>query len=374
MAAVTVAAFGSCTDADGPGTGSRETAMPQIVWRTALAPSALPLGDPATDGERVFIQYRGITALRVSDGTQIWGTPPGTFALGALGIVERDGRVYVAEAAAHAFDAATGRELWRVQLVEDAALCIPAADDRALYFGTTGPQHIVYALNVENGHELWSTRLGPDWEFDGRITGVALSGDTLYVAANQDRSQNGFLVSAWLFALDRATGSILWSFVSGEGDERRALLSAPVVAGRLLIADDWLDNAIFAVDRFVHSEIWRVPGVPGFGGPLGVPVVRGDTVYRGSGDTFVYAADVQTGQLLWKSTHADGSIDHVTVCGSSVLAEEEAIEIFDRHTGTWKGTILNVDSDFITSGFATLGDTLVFASGPEAVYALRCPK
>ncbi|HET7585657.1 MAG TPA: PQQ-binding-like beta-propeller repeat protein [Gemmatimonadaceae bacterium] len=369
-------AGGSCTESTGAGGQQPSDGPPgavEVVWRVPIAGRDIGMV-PAVDDELLFTVAHGITAYRVRDGHLSWQTPTGLVQSAPSKIIERAGRILIAEQSVHAFDSRTGEELWRFRPAETASLCQPAADDEAMYFGTGGLSHLVYAISLVNGQPLWQRDIGPEWPFAGWISGVAVSGDTVYVGATEDRTQNGHLTSGWIVALDRESGRILWRHASGAGDTIRSVNGAPVVHGDFVIASDAFGNSFYAVNRFSGREAWRIPGRPNLEGPTASPVVKNDRVYVGSGDTFVYAADIRSGRLLWQSSHERSSILYLAVCGSAIFAQEEGVEVFDLNTGAWRQTLLNADDDFITSGFATLGDSLIFAHGTSAVYALRCPK
>jgi outer membrane protein assembly factor BamB len=339
------------------------------LWRVPLAARDAGLSVPAADGERLYTVGRGVTAYAASDGAGLYSTGGMTYA--PANVVARGGRVFAAEAAVHAYDAATGRERWRFQPVTMAPFSRSAADDEAFYFGTSTSARRVYALDAATGAERWSTEIGPEWQYDGYIRGVAVSGDTVYAGAEQDRAANGYLSSGWLVALDKRTGAILWRYSTGTGDEARNVISAPTVAGRLLLASDRDGNAAFAVDRFTGQEVWRFPMDPSYVGPVDAPVVVGDVAYVGSGDTHVYALDLATGRERWRAK-LPAAIEALTVCGGGVFASYQGLAVLDRATGRVLRTAYDGEAEFLTSGFATVSDR-VYVLGNKYAYALRCP-
>jgi serine/threonine-protein kinase len=285
-------------------------------------------------------------------------------------VLVRGGRIVTAEAVVVAREAPGGTTLWRFTPDAQAALSRTAADDGAVYFGTGDSSHTVYALGIADGHLLWRTRIGPDWEYRAWVKGVSVAEDTLYAGVTQYRARNGYMSSAWVFALDKNTGRVLWSHQSGSGSEARTSNAPPTIAGSYLLASDYGGNAAYALDRLTGREIWRTEFERSYAGPVEAPVVVGNVAYVGSGDTRVYALDVASGRVLW-STPVGGSIWALAVCADEILANDYRLVRVDRHTGRVLGLLFASEDESITSAFAVLGDR-AFVSGDKAMYMIRC--
>jgi outer membrane protein assembly factor BamB len=342
----------------------------QVTWRVPLTEGAA-LHGPTTDGERFYADgNRHLEAYDVATGARIWSERP-EFRTAPANYVVRNGRVLGAGSQAIALDAKTGRELWRFAPDTTASLGEIAADERALYIGTMS--HRVYALGHADGTLLWTRDIGPAWEHRGIIRGISVSGDTVYAGVDQHVTPNGERSIGWIFALDRSTGEVLWKYQEGTGEDERYIGSAPRVAGRLLLAVDYPQNTFIAVDRFTGREVWRVRGDDGYFGAEEPPLVAGDTAYAASNDRHVYAMDVQTGRVLWK-TRTPASNSGLAVCGTRLLVNYLGLAVLDRRTGQLLGTMLNdyVTYDYPTTGFAVAGEH-AFVTGRKAAYGLRCP-
>ncbi|HEX8694790.1 MAG TPA: PQQ-binding-like beta-propeller repeat protein [Longimicrobium sp.] len=362
LAAALLLTAAGCSEVTG-GEGRGEA---RVLWRVPLEEPAFGFGVPATDGERLYAPYRGVSAFSARDGRLLWRRPLAQYA--PRNLVLQGGRVYAAESVVFAFDAATGRELWRFSPDSSADYAQSAADERALYVGTR--DHRVTALGAADGLPLWSTDVGPGWEHAGLVAGVAVSGDTVYAAAERHHSANGFFSSGWLVALDRATGRVLWTYRSGDGTDGRTFSSAPTVAGRLLLASDRKANAVVAVDRFTGREAWRATGLPGFVGFTMAPEVVDGVVYASSGDRRVYAFRLDDGSALWR-TETPAANDYFAVCGGRVLANYQGVAVIDRRTGHRLQQLLDADEDFVSSPFAVAGSR-AWVLGNRAMYALAC--
>lgn len=353
---------GGCNDLTGIGRSS----APEILWRTELDPRDQVSDEmPATDGIRVYAVTGSVSAWDAGTGALLWRhrlskTVP-------RNVVVSNQRVLGVEAIAFALDAATGRELWRFVPESSGAFGQSAVDERAFYFGTE--EHRIHALDQATGTVLWSTDVGPDWQYDGTVRGVSVSGDTLYAAVVQYNAQNGYVSTGWIFALDKTTGRILWSYRNGDGRDRRSVFRSPTIAGRLLLASDLFAGAFFAVDRFTGKEVWRITGPADRPGPAHAPIVVDQTAYVASNDFHVYAVDLESGRVLWKTS--TGSSNHdFTVCGNRIFVGHLALTVLDRRTGKVIHRRAH-DTDFPTSGFTTWDDR-VFFFGSKAAYAYIC--
>jgi outer membrane protein assembly factor BamB len=352
-----------------PLVGSRNaTTVP--TWRTELgAPPKNTAGTPVSDGERLYVLLDGITAFDVGTGAELWNNPAPGFQSRPKNLLVRNGRVFGAGRAAVALDAGSGREVWRFPLpVPDSAaagLGRTAVDDATFYVGTD--THEVFALDQATGALRWSVDIGPDWVHRGFVTGITVSGDTLFVSARQYNAQNGYISTGWIIGLDRATGRRVWSFRNGDGTDWRTVASGVSVAGSLLLASDHLSGAVFAVDRATGKEVWRRIGPADKFGALTSPVVVGSTAYYASIDTYVYAVDVSTGAVRWK-THNPGSNLSFTVCGNRVFANYMTLAILDRTSGQvqWRSRGREIFKEFAVEG------DRAFAVSDHAVYAFRC--
>ncbi len=346
--------------------GSSGKKAVQVLWRTPLDLPDRGFHYPAATGDRLFALLGGVVAYDANSGKLLWRKPLNKYM--PRGVVVRDGRLFTAETWVFALDAASGQELWHFAPDSSADFAQGTADDQSFYIGTRS--HRVYALGVTSGTPMWSTDIGPDWEFGGIVSGLTASGDTVYVTAERSYAPNGYLATGWIVALDRNTGRILWEYENGKGQDLRNFISAPTVAGSLLIASDRKGNSVVAVNRFTGIETWRVNGIPGYIGFTSPPVVAGDTVYAASGDTYVYGIGLHTGQVIWR-TSLGTAVEAAALCGEFVFANDYGIAVLDRHTGKLLRRMYDSEVEFTTSAFAVANDR-VFVLGNKAAYAFSC--
>jgi len=346
----------------------------EFIWRTVVTEpdSGGWHGIPAVADGRLFVAAgRDIVAFDSRSGAILWRTKVG-FGVNpravAPNILVRNGWIFVSGVAAvFSLDAATGVIRWQFPTPVQTDRSESSVDDFAMYVGTR--DHRVYALDLNDGHPLWTVDVGPDWQYLGIVEGTAVSGDTVYTVLNRSLNSNGLYRSGVIVALDRRSGRELLRYESaGTLHDARG---APTIAGRLLLVSDEAGSSFFAVDRFTGQEVWRVQADPGFFGPATSPVVVGNTVYVASNDTFIWAVDLQTGTLRWR-TKSPGSYHGTAVCGGKVFGNNFAIDILDQVTGKLLRTVLTLrGSEFPDSQFATDGER-VYVTGTVAAYALAC--
>jgi len=128
-------------------------------------------------------------------------------------------------------------------------------------------------------------------------TGLTIAGERLYAA---DLEQ--------VLELDTADGKILWAFPRDPKEDRRGVFYAtPAVDERRVIATSQVpptnffsqpSNVVWALDRDSGGLLWSFDDATGLyveGGAL-----SGDVFVIGNGDGNVYALDVNSGALRWK--------------------------------------------------------------------------
>ena len=341
----------------------------QVQWRVPV--TDLPgYQKPGTDGRYFYaIQERALEARRVSDGVVLWRSRP-DYGYHPTNFLAWNGLVLAAGRNAVAVDASTGAQVWTFTPHADAEFGYSAVDDQGFYFGDEA--HRVYALEPRTGAVRWITDVGPEWQHRSVTTGVSVSGDTVYAAVRQYASRNGEVAIGWIFALDRATGRILWRYQNGTGTENRYFSGEATVAGRLLVAQDHARNQTIAVDRFTGQEVWRTSATLSFAGLNQAPVVSGDTVFVASHDRNVHALDLRTGRLLWQ-VNTQGGNSWLAVCGDYLLVNRLGVVVIERSTGRIRGTLVDDHDtrDFAGNGFAVAGNT-AFVQGNKAIYGLTC--
>jgi len=145
----------------------------------------------------------------------------------------------------------------------DRIVSSPVYADGVIYFGSDDGN--VYALAAADGRQLWKHRTG------GPVPATpAVAGGVVYVGSYDGK----------FYALDARTGALRWKFATA--GERRFEAKG------------------------LHGMQPKTQTIPDpFDVFLSSPVIGGDAVYFGSGDGFVYALDVASGDLKWKFRTGD---------------------------------------------------------------------
>jgi outer membrane protein assembly factor BamB len=138
-----------------------------------------------------------------------------------------DGRVYVGsrDGFLYAVDAATGKQLWRVDHQMSWVNTSPAFADGIVYAGSSD-ERFLQAVDARTGRERWRvTTQRPVW------SSPAVVGNMVYVGDG----------SGTVYAVDRASGQERWRHQAG-----RRIFSSPVIAdGVLYVGND--DGGVYAI-------------------------------------------------------------------------------------------------------------------------------
>jgi outer membrane protein assembly factor BamB len=163
--------------------------------------------------------------------------------------------------------------VWRTML-GGSCKGAPTVTKDAVYIGATDGK--LYAIQKATGKVKWSFPTG------GEIIGQPLVvGGVIYVGSGDHR----------VYAVD-SNGKRKWAF-----ETSGAVYCPPVYAkGMVLFGSN--DTDFYAVDAKTGERKW-VCTEPEYSMET-KPFVDGDTVYFGAWDQYVYAVDVDTGQLKWK--------------------------------------------------------------------------
>ena len=215
---------------------------------------------------------------------------------------------------------------WCVFLAAAASLWAadgPTGNNWPSYGGTPSAWRYSSLNQIHTGNVA---KLAPAWVFQTgdyqnglQATPIVLDG-VLYLSTSNN----------WVFALDAATGRLLWEYhfplskaVPGYSNQNRGVA---VAHGRVFLGT--ADNHMVALDQKTGEELWRVNvedarqcGCNITAAPLVVKdlvvtgVTGGDSVHRG----YLTAFDVKTGRLRWRfyTIPGPGEKGHETWLGES---------------------------------------------------------
>jgi outer membrane protein assembly factor BamB len=218
------------------------------------------------------------------------GCTGGVRATSWTGLNREGDQLYVADLTqVHLLDAASGDIVWSFPtdpresnrgyfyvtptVNETAVVVASQVPARGLF---SQPQNIVWALDREDGRDLW--------RFDGAegeyVEGGALGEDT-FVIGNSDGS---------VYALDLETGDLRWSFETGH-----RVWATPLIVGDTVYVGS-MDRHLYALNISDGEIVWDFETKGAFASQ---PVLEDGTLYIGAFDDKLYAIDAETGEERW---------------------------------------------------------------------------
>ncbi len=263
------------------GNQSASTLTPPLTqsWAVDLGgPVSYPL---IVDG-RVFVTIGNsdtygtkIEALDLATGNAIWGPIDVSGTYFWSNAAYDAGRVYVVnfDGLLTAFDASTGATVWAQQMPGQYAFSSPpTAAGGMVFVGGAGSGGTIYAVDGATGHVLWTASV-----LNGDNSSPALSADAVYV--------NYACVQDYAFA--PLTGALLWHHSGGcEGGGG----DTPVLyQGRLWSRDIPTGNLILDANTGNDIAAFSANSIPAFAGTRGFFLVGGA----------LQALEIDTRSALW---------------------------------------------------------------------------
>ncbi|MGH9628695.1 MAG: PQQ-binding-like beta-propeller repeat protein [Bryobacteraceae bacterium] len=195
--------------------------------------------------------------------------------------------------------------LWQVRDIGDG-YATPAVAGRRLYLLSSRgmDDEFVQSLSIEDGKQIWSTRIGkvgnPDMEppFPSARSTPTVDGDVLYALGSDGD----------LACLETATGKVLWQkslrrdFDGKPG--RWAYSESPLLDGDVLVVTPGGSEAtLVALNKKTGAVIWKsaVPGGDAAAYSSAVAInAAGRKQYVQFLDKGVVGVDAKTGEFLWR--------------------------------------------------------------------------
>jgi outer membrane protein assembly factor BamB len=349
-----------------------------IIWKTpqlfSLEKKQNPLDDNLIDFDEVFFGEYGVSAPIFANGVVYFS-------------------LYVGHGYLAALDASTGRLLWSFKRERGHISDLSIAGN-LVYVGID-PRTIV-GLDAKTGQE--------QWRFSGPNPTKPVKGLRLklfaHVYAPSPVVANQLIIFSTvegdLYAVDRATKEIKWSFqadgfigpialgngavyfgtLSGSaysvdltsGHEnwkiKAKLFKWPLVANGSLYFSD--KGSIYAVDAATGQTKWKVKARGKPGTALGFAYY---TIYFAGLNDSIYALDANNGQEKWRFKTSDAFEPPVIADGIVYAGGSEQLIAIDAHSGAqiW---VLNEKKADMSS--PAVGDGVVYALAAEGrVYAIR---
>lgn len=275
------------------------SAEPRRSWSAGIGEGSglrnRMFAEPIVSGGRIYsMDANGrVTAFDAKTGRRLWRaeTAPrderdNKFNGGAIAI-EGD-RIYATSGAAEvmAMSAADGKILWRAT-TETPVRAAPAVNGGRVFVTTIENQ--VMAFAAENGEQLW--------------TYAGASTPTILLGGSTPAVDGGVVVAALstgeLAALRVDNGSLLWSETVVAIRRTEAAASLPDIAARPVIDRGRVyavgqSGLIVAIDLRTGNRLWEAP-VAG----IYQPWIAGDFLYTVTIDAEAVCIDARSGRILW---------------------------------------------------------------------------
>ncbi len=290
---------------------------PAAIWQYSSAANII--STPAVEADRVFVgnQSGVMTSFSIRNGKVLWEYKTGgaifsspAVAKGILVFGSGDGHVY-------ALDSKSGKLKWKYK-ADAAVLGSPLISGDTVFAGTSDGSFL--ALNIGNGKPVWIFR-----GLQGPVVSTPLLYDGKVIFGAWDRN---------LYALDRATGELVWKWNNGSTVRNYSPASCIPVAANGVVYVVAPDRYISAIDVKDGKTLWRNNDAT-VRESIGISA-DGKWIYgKTMQDTIVaYAAGREKQQAAWKM-HVGFGYEHVP----SMLTEKDGLVYF----GTKSGVVYSID-------------------------------
>ena len=306
----------------------------KIDWRAQLHPTQLWGYLPQEYATPVFIERtddlvlgsgRGeVTRMRAGNGDVVWRTPLISDAGESMPIhaelaVTQD-TVYAAtlHGSVHALKLSDGKPLW-VYRAEDAIEGAVVHSQGRLF--VTDSRDVLYALDAATGKLLWRFQR-PTPEF------FTIKGGGQPVV-DQDVVFNGF-ADGTLVALQIDDGQVLWRVNLGGDLQEFTDVDLPVILTRDTIYASSYAGGLYAINPVDGSVKWRMTLES-----LSSMRLVGAILYVSSAQGRVMAVDVEDRQVLWSFRFKEDTPANLTHWGPYLFVSTSSgpLAILDRQTG-----------------------------------------
>ena len=203
----------------------------------------------------------------------------------------------------YAIDAKTGTELWSYHFTGtyNQVYGSPAVVNGVVYVGA---DTTVVALDANTGAVLWSF---PTAEGTLVVASPAVADGVVYIYAEG--------LPSYLYAIDAATGTLLWS----RSIQALGYTSPAVAYGMVFIGVNYNNNKLlgflYALNARTGAVLWGYN--TGFGGVVSSPAVANGVVYV-VGEK-LYALNARNGAELWSYQKPNNNINSSPVVSNGVL-------------------------------------------------------
>lgn len=257
------------------------------------------VGTPAADeGVVVFGSAdRQIYGLSTADGHQLWSVKAEEPVLGAVSIAQGIAYIGASDHTFRAIDIHTGKVVWAYNQVKGYIETKPLINDSLVIFGAW--DNTLYALNKDNGHELW--------KWTGGITGMHYSPAAVWpVAANG----KVFIADPQraLTAIDIKTGKTIWRTYRSKVRETVGLSE-----DKARIFSKTMNDSIVCYSAVSDepTQVWATNVGFGYEHAPSMQTEKDGLMFGSTKEGLIFALDGKTGAVIWKHKVGNSLINTV---------------------------------------------------------------
>ncbi len=247
---------------------------------------------PTVVGGRVYVgegfhQDAGCSlhCLNASDGSVIWDFQTASHVESSPFVSE--GKVYFGAGndGVYCVDALEGKKVWHYPLIHvDMS---PAVWKGIVYFGAGYGEYHIYALDANDGKEIWSKRVDyPAWG------SPSASEDIVYFGlGNGNFVQSADEPKGRVIAVNAKTGKQIWTYEAGD-----SVLTAVAYQNGFVYFGS-RDGHVYVLNAVNGELYWKSR----IGNPIvSSPAVTENSVYVGADNGVIYSIDIAGGNVIWQ--------------------------------------------------------------------------
>jgi outer membrane protein assembly factor BamB len=281
-------------------------------------------GQPAADNTTIYFgttDHRVIAADRKT-GSIRWQARTDSVSVRTefgLNVILSSGLVVFGDYYIYAFDQATGARKWvfnpeRQGIPGYAAGAYEISSDAGVIYAGSGSGH-AYAINAQDGSLRWVASLGADGNTS--VYNPVLDAQTVYVIVRHFTNP----ITGAVVALDRQTGTVLWSYSFSPLTPQTGSDPVRVVLFGNFVIASVSDGKIYAIDKTTHAETWVAPRLADVQGledtrPI---ILAGALVVAGSTALELTGYDASTGRQVWQVNGGQGSSSNPLATDGTVV-------------------------------------------------------
>jgi eukaryotic-like serine/threonine-protein kinase len=290
-----------------------------------------------------------------------------------------DGVVFIgsSDGVMYALDQNSGEQKWKLVLTNPISSSAAIADG-VVYF--LSYDRALYAVAAATGGVKWMFATGGEQRFEAQgLHGLSPASQNipdpmdLYLsspAVDQHRVYFGSS-DGHVYALDAATGVLMWSFETGA-----VVHASPAVVNGTVYIGSW-DSYLYALDAATGRQKWRFksgedPLIHNQVGFQSSPAVVDDTVYVGCRDGHVYALDAHTGKKRWDYSTSQSWVNGTPAVRDGVVyvgtSDTQRFHGLDAKTGRMR-FVFDAHA-LVFSSPAIAGELVYFGAFNGRIYAL----